>query len=76
MKPHERQYLSDNLARGFALMKQVKRVRGRRVICECNGQIATQRLGQEAVDGFVQVRKFVSACSHNEQGRVRRKIID
>ncbi len=75
MNPHERQYLFDYLASGLAVMKQVKRVRSRGVIHECNRQIATQRLDQETVKRFVQVRHLVLTCSHNEQRQTLREII-
>jgi hypothetical protein len=50
MKPHEGQYFSDDLARGFASVHQIKGVRRRRVVNERDGQIVNQRLGEEAVD--------------------------
>ncbi len=76
MKPHKSQYLSDYLARGLAVMEQVKRVRSRGVIRECDSQIVSQRFDQEAINRFVQVRHLVLPCSHNEQGRILRQIID
>src|ERR1051325_10881574 len=76
MKPHKPEYASNNLARGFAIMQQVEGVRGLRVIREGNGQIAGQRLGHEAVDGFIQMRHFVAACSDDEEGRALWKIGD
>ena len=59
MKPHKRQYLPDNLARSFAVMKQVKRVRRLGVVHERNRQIARQRIAHETVERFVQMRHFV-----------------
>jgi hypothetical protein len=41
-------------------MKQVKRVRRLGVVHERNRQIARQRLAQETVERFVQMRHFVS----------------
>jgi hypothetical protein len=76
MKPHKGQYLPDNLARGLAVMKHVKRVRPLGVIHERYRQISRQRLAQETVKRFVQMRHFVTACSRNEQGDVVRKIFD
>ena len=46
------------------------------MIYKCNRQIATQRLRHEAVNRFVQVRRFVSTGSHYEKGHLLRKIID
>ena len=57
-------------------MMDVKGVRRLGVIHERNRQIARQRLAQETVKRFVQMRHFVTACSRNEQGDVVRKIFD
>ena len=66
MEPHKRQYLLDELARGLAVMVDVKRVRSFWVIDERNGQIARQRLAQETVHRFVQMRHFVQTRSCDE----------
>src|SRR5262249_60739219 len=76
MKPHKRQYLPDYLTRGFAVMKQVKRMWRLRMIHEHDRQIASQRLTQETVKRFIQMRNFVSTCSRNKQGDIVRKIFD
>ena len=57
-------------------MMDVKRVRRLGVINERNRQIACQRLAQETVKRFVQMRRFVSTCSRNEQVDIMRKIFD
>ena len=57
-------------------MMDVKAVWPLGVIHERNRQIARQRLAQETVERFVQMRHFVLTCSRNEQGDVVRKIFD
>ena len=66
MKLHKRQYLFNSPARGVTIVQNVKRVRPKVVIRECNGPIVGQRVGQEAVKRFVKMRRFVPALTSND----------
>src|SRR5439155_18738168 len=76
MKLEQRQYSSDDQARGLAVIEQVERVRRNEVIHERDAEVARQRLDQETVERFVQPPHLVLTCSCDEQRDIARQISD
>src|SRR5215831_721792 len=76
IEPQETQYLPDDFSGSLSVVQQVKCVRSLRVVHQCEGQIAGQRPGDEAVEHFVQVRELVLARSGKKQGNIPPQVRD
>lgn len=69
MESHKGQRLSDDLASGLAVIKDIEGMRGGGVIHDGDGQIARQGFGDEKVNRFVQLRGVMSGSRDKGSGR-------
>ena len=76
MEAQKGEYVSDYLARGFAVVAQVEGVRRVGVIHERHGQVVCQRFAQETIKRFVQAGKRILPRTRDEQRQRLRKIGD